>query len=63
MELKGVISSHRVRTPLINMTTEEEEWLAERFKMLQDGVHPRSKGELRPYPLQQGGAPVSNLSL
>ena len=55
MELKGVISGHRVRTPLINMTKEEEEWLAGRFKMLQEGTHPRSKGELLPYPLQQGG--------
>ena len=59
MELKGVISGHKVRTPLVNMTKKEEEWLAGRFKMLQEGVHPRSKGELLPYPLQQGGAAAS----
>jgi hypothetical protein len=41
------------------MTKKEEEWLAGRFKMLQEGVHPRSKGELLPYPLQQGGAAAS----
>jgi len=64
MELKGVISGHRVRTPLLNMTREEEEWLEKRFKMLQEGTHPRSKGELSPYPLQQGGsAPSGSLSL
>ncbi len=54
MELKG--SSHRVRTPLVNMTAEEEEWLRNRFKLLQEGKHPRSKGELSPYPLQRGAA-------
>ena len=63
MELKGVISGHKVRTPLLNMTKEEEEWLAGRFKMLQEGIHPRSKGELLPYPLQQGGAPSGRIAL
>ena len=56
MEMKGVISGHRVRTPLLNMTKEEEKWLEDRFKLLMDGKHPRSKGELSPYPLQGGGA-------
>jgi 4-hydroxy-tetrahydrodipicolinate synthase len=64
MELKGVISGHKVRTPLINMTAEEEEWLRKRFKLLQEGKHPRSKGELSPYPLQQGGdVPSARVSL
>jgi hypothetical protein len=53
-----------VRTPLINMTAEEEEWLRKRFKLLQEGKHPRSKGELSPYPLQQGGdVPSARVSL
>ena len=55
MEMKGVISGHKVRTPLVNMTKKEEEWLAGRYKLLIEGKHPRSKGELLPYPLQQGG--------
>jgi dihydrodipicolinate synthase/N-acetylneuraminate lyase len=61
MQLKGVISGHKVRTPLVNMTKEEEKWLEDRFKLLQEGKHPRSKGELVPYPLQQQaqGASVS----
>jgi dihydrodipicolinate synthase/N-acetylneuraminate lyase len=59
MQMKGVISGHRVRTPLVNMTPDEEKWLEERFKLLQEGKHYRSKGELTPYPLQQGGAAPS----
>jgi hypothetical protein len=55
MQLKGVISGHKVRTPLINMTKEEEQWLEKRFRMLQEGKHPRDLGELSPYPLQEGG--------
>jgi dihydrodipicolinate synthase/N-acetylneuraminate lyase len=55
MEMKGVISGHKVRTPLVNMTKEEEEWLEKRFKMLMAGEHPRSKGELLPYAQQGGG--------
>ena len=55
MELKGVLSGHRVRTPLINMTAEEEEWLKGRWELLEAGEGPRSKEELKPYPLQQGG--------
>ena len=31
----------------------------QRFKLLQEGKHPRSKGELSPYPLQQGGGSPS----
>jgi hypothetical protein len=62
MEMKGVISGHKVRTPLLNMTKEEEQWLEKRFKLLQEGKHPRSKGELLPYPQQQGFAPA-NLTL
>jgi len=57
MEMKGVISGHKVRTPLLNMTKDEEEWLEKRFKLLQEGKHPRSKGELLPYPQQQGFTP------
>lgn len=56
MELKGIIGSHRVRTPLLNMTAEEEDWLRGRIKMLEEGTGPRSKSELKPYPLQRGGA-------
>jgi 4-hydroxy-tetrahydrodipicolinate synthase len=52
MELKGVISSHNVRTPLLNMTAEEEEWMRNRVSMLESGTHPRSKPTLVPYPLQ-----------
>ncbi len=63
MELKGVISGHRVRTPLINMTKEEEEWLAGRVKMLQDGTAPRSKPELTPYPRQEMQEPAGALAL
>jgi 4-hydroxy-tetrahydrodipicolinate synthase len=63
MEMKGVISGHKVRTPLLNMTQEEEQWLETRFRMLQEGTHPRSKGELSPYPLQQGGGTSRGLSL
>ena len=58
MQLKGVVTGHRVRTPLINMTKEEEEWLEGRMKLLEAGEHPRSKGDLSPYPLQQGGDPT-----
>ena len=63
MELKGVISGHGVRTPLINMTAEEETWLRERFAMLERGEHPRSRPELVPYPLQQGGASPGRVTL
>jgi dihydrodipicolinate synthase/N-acetylneuraminate lyase len=52
MELKGIIGSHTVRTPLINMTTEEEDWLRERVRMLEEGIAPRTKPELVPYPRQ-----------
>jgi hypothetical protein len=59
MQMKGVISGHRVRTPLVNMTSDEEKWLEERFKLLKEGKHYRSKGELSAYPLQQGGSSSS----
>jgi 4-hydroxy-tetrahydrodipicolinate synthase len=52
MELKGVISGHNVRSPLLNMTREDEQWLARRLAMLEDGTAPRSKPELVPYPNQ-----------
>lgn len=52
MELKGVISGHKVRSPLLNMTTEEEAWLKKRFDMLMAGDHPRDLGKLKPYPQQ-----------
>ena len=55
MQLKGIVTGHRVRTPLIDMTKEEEEWLEKRVSLLEAGEHPRSKPELSPYPLQQGG--------
>ena len=55
MEMKGVISSHTVRTPLINMTKDEEAWLEKRFDMLKKGEHPRGLGELKSYPQQSGG--------
>jgi 4-hydroxy-tetrahydrodipicolinate synthase len=54
MELKGVISGHKVRTPLINMTAEEEEWLRGRLQLLEEGKGTRSLPELSPYPRQQG---------
>jgi hypothetical protein len=55
-ELKGVISGHKVRTPLLNMTKEEEEdWLRERVQMIEAGTFDTTKTELKPYPLQQGG--------
>jgi dihydrodipicolinate synthase/N-acetylneuraminate lyase len=63
MQLKGVISGHRVRTPLVNMTKEEEKWLEDRFKLLMEGKHPRSKDELLPYGLQQGGSPSPRMTL
>jgi hypothetical protein len=56
MQLKGVISGHKVRWPLVDMTPDEEKWLKNRFEMLQKGTHPRSKGELLPYPQQRAGA-------
>ena len=59
MELKGIISGHKVRTPLLSMTREQEEWLAKRVKLLAEGKAPRSKPELVPYPLQRGAAPPS----
>jgi dihydrodipicolinate synthase/N-acetylneuraminate lyase len=55
MELKGVISGHKVRTPLLNMKPEEEQWLKDRWALLEAGKHPRSKSELKPYPQQTGG--------
>jgi hypothetical protein len=54
-ELKGVISGHKVRTPLLNMTKEEEDWLRTRIQMLEAGIAPADKPDLEPYPLQQGG--------
>ena len=63
MELKGVISGHKVRTPLINMTKDEEEWLAKRVKMLEDGTGPTSMSDVSPYPLQSSGAPSGPVSL
>ena len=47
-ELRGVISSHMVRTPLPSMTKEEEVWLKERVEMLEAGVAPTERPELRP---------------
>jgi len=50
-----VIRGHKVRTPLLNMTKEDEEWLRTRVEMLEAGILPREKAELKPYPRQQGG--------
>ncbi len=55
MQLKGVISGHQVRTPLLNMKKDEEEWLEKRFAMLMNGEHPRGLGELKSYPQQGAG--------
>ncbi len=55
MQLKGVISGHKVRTPLLNMKKDEEEWLEKRFAMLMAGEHPRGLGELKSYPQQGAG--------
>jgi 4-hydroxy-tetrahydrodipicolinate synthase len=63
MELKGVISGHRVRTPLINMTEEEEQWLKGRIELLEKGEGPRSKSELKPYPLQQGSVSPGRVTI
>jgi len=63
MEMKGVLSGHKVRTPLVDMTKEEEEWLRTRFDLLQKGEHPRSKGELRAYGLQQQGGVSQHLAV
>ncbi len=54
MQLKGIISGHKVRAPLVIMTKEEEEWLEKRIAMLQAGEHPRGLGTLLPYPQQTG---------
>ncbi len=58
MELKGIVSGHKVRTPLINMTKEEEDWLKNRVELLAKGEGPTSMVELKAYP-QQGS--VSSL--
>ncbi len=63
MQLKGVISGHAVRTPLINMTKDEEKWLEDRFKLLMDGKHPRSLDELKPYASQMGGPSVQGIGV
>ncbi len=63
MQLKGVISGHAVRTPLINMTKDEEKWLEDRFKLLMDGKHPRSLDELKPYASQMGGPSVAGIGI
>jgi len=57
MELKGIKHSHTVRTPLINMT-KEEEWLKNRVELLAKDKSPTSLTELKPYPQQEL---VSNL--
>ena len=54
-ELKGVISGHKVRTPLLSMTKEEEQWLKKRVEMLEAGTGPADMAALEPYPRQQGG--------
>jgi hypothetical protein len=55
MELKGIVHGHKVRTPLINMTKDEEDWLKNRVELLAKGEGPTSMMELKPYP-QQGSS-------
>lgn len=52
MELKGIVHGHKVRTPLLNMTKEEEDWLKSRVELLAKGEGPTSMPELKPYQLQ-----------
>jgi hypothetical protein len=54
-ELKGVITGHKVRTPLLNMTKEEEQWLKTRVEILEAGTGPADIADLKPYPRQMGG--------
>jgi dihydrodipicolinate synthase/N-acetylneuraminate lyase len=53
-ELKGVVSGHKVRSPLLNMTEEEEGWLKGRVEQLAKGEGPTTMKPLTPYPLQVG---------
>lgn len=54
MELKGVVSGHRVRTPLLNITEEEMAWLKGRVEALENGTGPRSKPIMESYANQVG---------
>jgi len=62
LELKGVVSGHKVRPPLLNMTEEEEEWLKGRVDLLAKGEGPRAMKDIKPYPLQvrdsSGSGPI-----
>lgn len=49
MELRGVVSGHKVRTPLLDITDEEMAWLKGRVEQLEAGNGPRSKPPLLPY--------------
>ena len=52
LELKGVVSGHKVRSPLLNLTEEEEAWLKGRVELLAKGEGPTTMPPLTPYPLQ-----------
>jgi 4-hydroxy-tetrahydrodipicolinate synthase len=52
LELKGVVSGHKVRSPLLNLTEEEEAWLKGRVELLAKGEGPTTMKPLTPYPLQ-----------
>jgi dihydrodipicolinate synthase/N-acetylneuraminate lyase len=62
LELKGVVSGHKVRTPLLNMTEEEEEWLKGRVELLAKGEGPTTMQPLKPYPLQVADTSSSSLA-
>ena len=52
LELKGIVSGHKVRSPLLNLTEEEEAWLKGRVELLAKGEGPTTMPPLTPYPLQ-----------
>ncbi|HEG44313.1 MAG TPA: dihydrodipicolinate synthase family protein [Phycisphaerales bacterium] len=52
LELKGVVSGHKVRSPLLNMTEQEEAWLRSRVDKLAKGEGPTTMDPIKPYSLQ-----------
>jgi 4-hydroxy-tetrahydrodipicolinate synthase len=62
LELKGVVSGHKVRSPLLNMTEAEEDWLKGRVELLAKGEGPTSMKPLKPYPLQVADTSSSPLA-
>ena len=59
LELKGVVSGHKVRSPLLNMSEEEEAWLKGRVEQLAKGEGKTTMGPLTPYPLQVADSSAS----